>query len=478
MTQYLRSIGASVEIEVPEAEVVGNPDAPKFTSSGTEVWLKIGQSNSVGTDGTGPILWETEDAKHPRVFELSRGINRTPSYLAAPAGSLHMHSVPAQDDASGIGFGLHFGKRRAELNPDLKVIIVNRGVGGTGFTGNRWNPGDDLYAAAVADANLAMANNPGARFGGFIWHQGESDVSMSQTQYETALNAMVTGMRSEITGAANGIFLAGTMVPTWIGTDSARLGIDAAHRNIANVITNADFVDFSDLTDFQDSVHFGTGSLRIMGRRYAEKAQPFTASSGHYLAHHLKIVDGELVDLTGNGAMINGNVVSADGGPRGEVLDVTTASQYSTSINLNPEEYTKALWVNLRSTTTGYQNMISGDRNTDPIATSHFWGVGGFGQVSASALGNEDIATPLGTGAWHHIVLSRTAAGFELYMDGLPFGVVYTANNGAMVAPQGIIIGAFGANYASGIDALMDDIVILPYAVDGAGAIELYNSTL
>lgn len=463
--QYIRELGAVVDLGIEE-EVDTSADQPSTISGATEVWLKIGQSNSVGTDGTGPILWTTEDTRHPRVWEHSRGIHR-PGAHPAPAGQIHQHPATGQDDGNGIGFGQQFGKRRADLNPRSKIIIVNRGVGGTGFNGNRWNPGDDLYTAAVTDANLAMANNPGAVFGGFLWHQGESDAGTGQATYEAALAAMVAGMRTEITGATDALFLAGTMVESWIAAGEAtRREIDLAHRRIAEYIPNSDFVDFSDLTDLQDTIHFGTGSLRIMGRRYAEKAQEY-APPAQWLSHHFKVVDGEIVDLTGNGGAVYGDVPIVNDPTRGDVMDI--AQGYATSVLMNPEEYTKALWVNRKSDPGTYENFLSGDRITNAVQTSHFFGGDGYGQGATNASLNEapNLGMPLGT--WHFLALTRNADGFQMYLDGLPF-VPSNLGNGTIVSPQGLLIGSFAnpGPVANRADAFMDDIHILPYVASFA----------
>ena len=188
-----------------------------------EIWLKIGQSNSAGHDTNNPTIYhDTLDAVHPKVFEFSRGLDKTGFYRAAPYGEIMAYRHPAQDDNSGIGFGQCFGKERAYFNPDLEqIIIINRGVGATSFSKNRWNVGDDLYNLAVNDLKLAMIKNPDAIFRGILWHQGEGDtISFTQEMYQNALLSMYNGIIAEAMSVdserVDVIFVCGSMVEKWI----------------------------------------------------------------------------------------------------------------------------------------------------------------------------------------------------------------------------------------------------------------------
>lgn len=447
-------------------------------ASKEEIWLKIGQSNSVGTDGSGPIDYLGEDAVHPRVFEYSRGVDKS-TYRAAPAGELMAYRNPGQDDGSGIGFGQIFGKTRADLNPSIeKVIIINRGVGGTGFAGNRWNPGDDLYTLAVNDLKDALQSNPKAVFKGIVWHQGESDAGQGQPFYESALSAMVSGIRNEARsvapGRVEGVFVCGTMVETWIaGNEGARRPIDLAHRNVANYITNADFVDFSDLTDNQDAIHFGTNDLREMGKRYARKVQDLVKSI--IPSYHLRVQNGEVVDLFGGGGKVFDPIFTVDP-VRGQVLDSNNRG-FQTSMVLNHTEHTKSGWVNLQAISANYGNFISGGNGTG-LTNAHYWGRVGSGQNGS---GTDALVTGLSShlsvGNWVHAILVYDGSTHELYIDGVSIGSTPIAP--VLTPPQIIELCTFTGNSSGNqLDAFIDDVVILPYALDATGALNLYNYVL
>jgi len=239
---------------------------------GYEVWLKIGQSNSIGRDPANVL--GVDEAQNPRLFELSQG-NTRDIYVPPAAGEIDQHNPMAQDDnlENGVSPGYYFGLRRCDLNPQLKVLMVHAAVGGTGFGDNEWNPGDPQYNFAVAEAITAMGI-PGARFGGFLWHQGEADSAvagpdLTQSEYEVALAAMVAAMRLAIPGAAVAPFIIGTVKSTSTQYDA---DINLAHKNIANYVPNGHWIDCESYTLF-DGLHFDQAGLKLMGRAWADKAQ-------------------------------------------------------------------------------------------------------------------------------------------------------------------------------------------------------------
>lgn len=247
-----------------------------------EIWLKIGQSNSVGSNGVGgdeDVYPETIDAEHPRVFEMSRNVS-TIGYPAVPQGELIPHRAQAQDNSNyGVGFAQTFGKVRADDYPSLdRIIIINAGVGATSFSGGHWVAGQSLALIAHDLLVEAMTNFPDAVFAGILWHQGENDIDQTQEWYEGQLSAMVDYIRGgaeSVDPSRNvGVFLCGTMLEYYINLAGTRLRpIDDAHRNVTNYIENSALVDFIDLTGRRDTVHFNSQSLRTMGARYAAAAE-------------------------------------------------------------------------------------------------------------------------------------------------------------------------------------------------------------
>ena len=468
------------EDTVPPPVIYPNNSSPE------EIWLKIGQSNSVGFDGSGPIDYMGEDAVNSRVYEFSQGIDKS-TYIAAPAGQNMLYRNPAQDDLDGIGFGQVFGKTRVILNESIeKLIVINRGVGGTGFSSNRWNPGDDLYNLAVADLVLALQNNPNARFKGILWHQGENDAGEGQAFYETSLKAMVDGIRQAANEAApgrvDGIFILGTMVESWIASDEANnRPIDHAHRNVENYINNGYFVDFKEITDLQDSIHFSTASLREMGKLYAERLQNIVYTSP--IAHHMKVVNGEIVDLFGGGGTIGASIPGdiVNDGTRGDVVN-TTVNGLSTSLVINPDAYTKSCWVNVIAGPPPFTlgHLFSGSLNVDGT-NAHYLAWEGFGHTSPTppagpTASNVPLRTEISVGVWSHVVLTWNGTEFRLYIDGVPNGSnPHTVKSFPLSHPQAVALGRLSTSGVAPLNALVDNVILLPYAASDAEVTSLYN---
>ena len=235
---------------------------PTATPVVQELWLKIGQSNSIGRSGDTDITLDTLDS---RILEIEHA-----------TGFAKQLQIPTEDQATATPPTattppfLSFAKTRLENNANLNsIMFVNRGVGGTGFSDDRWNAGDDLYTLAVNEINQAKTDYPTYTFKGILWHQGETDAlaGMSQGDYETALGNMVTAMRASV---GNVPFILGTMSQEWIDADTTtRQPIDNAHRNHASYIPNSYLVDLSDLPASPDVLHFSNESYRVMGQRYA-----------------------------------------------------------------------------------------------------------------------------------------------------------------------------------------------------------------
>lgn len=238
-------------------------------ASGTVFGL-IGQSNNIGkAPNDGGATYP------PTLLEYTQA-----GELAAPSGGLD-HVVQGSGEPSiALGFAL---KHQVRL-PDETIVLVPCAVGLTGLEGDDWNPGDPAYNAAVARMNAVMAANPGFTFGGFLWHQGEQDGNANASAtYGASLSAMVTAMRTAVTGAgATTPFVVGGLLPAYIA-DATKEGaeVDAVLQDVRSIIGNSAYATSAGLLGL-DSVHFDAESLRILGGRYADAyvlAETGTAST-------------------------------------------------------------------------------------------------------------------------------------------------------------------------------------------------------
>lgn len=226
--------------------------------TGPQVFACLGQSNMVGRASfdqgavhpAGTLMWGREGAA-----------NNT---LVAATVPLDHH-----DPGNGqMGLDIEFARTLAVAEPGRDLIFVPSADGGTGFSADRWNPGDDLYVDAVTRINAALSSVPDAVLAGILWHQGESDVGLGAA-YQTRLDAMITQMRADITraNAATPIVL-GEMVPGWVTAQSGRQIIQAIIADTPNRIPFTAVASSVGLTDRGDLIHFDAASLRTLGARY------------------------------------------------------------------------------------------------------------------------------------------------------------------------------------------------------------------
>lgn len=186
--------------------------------------------------------------------------------VVAASRPLQHHSAP---QAGGMGWALQFTLDYLAVNPGVDVLLVPSAYGGTGFSDNRWNPGDDLYNDAVARVNAAMAANPNATFKGILWHQGEMDaINAASSSYEAALDAMIAGMRADISVAnAATPFVLGGLGPAYAASGAEPAAVQAIIEDTPNRVAYTAYADSAGLK-LADTYHFDAASYRAFGGRY------------------------------------------------------------------------------------------------------------------------------------------------------------------------------------------------------------------
>jgi len=296
-----------------------------------DVYLLVGQSNIVGFSeiGSKQAGAGQADAPNERIWQLNVTGNDSENFAVAAdftnpdniynAGlPLTMAVDPLHDgfdtriNGKGgdlIGPALSFAKR-ALLDTTADIYLVPAAWSDTGFCkritnrveGIGWNAtpkantalsGTLLHDRAIARANIALSETGGI-LRGILWHQGEADSedqACAQT-YAANLTELVVSLRSNINADARGAIARGpgSDVPFVVGTMSMgndarseqapfsalKLLVDNAHRNIADAVPMASFVNNDDLVPPSypcgegSCIHFGSAALREMGVRYYE----------------------------------------------------------------------------------------------------------------------------------------------------------------------------------------------------------------
>jgi hypothetical protein len=223
----------------------------------TVVFLMIGQSNMIGR-----ASYDGGSLHSPSVLQWGRS--------GLDDGQLITASAPLQhhDPGAGqMGLDISFSEALLAQHPDVSVVFIPSAAGGSGFSNSRWNPGDDLYADAVSRANAVMAANPDFVFGGFIWHQGESDAG--NPAYQSDLDSCIAGLRQDVDAADDATpFILGGLVPGWVEEAADRQAIQATINGTPGRVAHTAVSSSIDLISSGNLIHFNAADLRILGVRY------------------------------------------------------------------------------------------------------------------------------------------------------------------------------------------------------------------
>lgn len=235
-------------------------DAGPPVFAGYDVFILAGQSNMVGR---GLPFDAALDAVDPNIWQW------TQAGAIAPATARLDHNDPSGFER--VGMGLSFAKAYRAANPARPILLVPTAKGGSGFSGDDWNPGDYYFETAITQSNAAMASHPGNRLIAILWHQGENDVigGYSTAQYATAVDTLIYQFRARVAGAATAPFILGQFVPDWVPSPSPAAVLSAINSTPTRVAYTA-VAPSTGLTgnSLEDIIHFDAPSLRAYGPRY------------------------------------------------------------------------------------------------------------------------------------------------------------------------------------------------------------------
>lgn len=203
---------------------------------------------------------------------------------------------------NNVGFSLTFANLLLPTLPKGHgVVLLNTGVGGTGFSSNQWVvPDGPLTKNSVAQVDALASALPTSlggtyHFHAMLWHQGEEDAGdnhahfhASYCQYlQSDLSALIDFFRTNMKGATAGTpFMDGGMLPYWVdavnGTEGVMSAIYALNtsRPCTGTADSRIFPDFfpgtktpagepghrSGITG--DVIHFNATQATLMGYQY------------------------------------------------------------------------------------------------------------------------------------------------------------------------------------------------------------------
>lgn len=174
----------------------GGPFAGGGGGPETHVVMLGGQSNVTSRAAfDGGADWPTDGS----VLQVGRASSPlTSSTDGALINAVRPLDHWSQPQAGGFGPALQFSLDYLSTRPNVTLVLIPAGNGGTSFSANDWNPGDTEYEDMVARTLAVLVANPTFKLKGLVWVQGESDAALSVSAYRTALDAMFAELRSDL----------------------------------------------------------------------------------------------------------------------------------------------------------------------------------------------------------------------------------------------------------------------------------------
>jgi len=278
-----------------------NAIAPNPLDMGYDIILCAGQSNMTGRG----VYDASVDITSGRIFQFGGSASSDARYSTiyqAQDSLSHAQAISASyfSGTWHIGPSMNFARNYATQIPRTrKVLLVPCAWGGTALVNSVWSPfgvaspgsvspsittsgliqSGGLYENAISQANKAITaakiEFPESRFVGVLWVQGESDGinNVDEATYAANLDALITGFRTRIDGAANSWFIIGQMVPECISYYSGMPAIDSAHVKTLSRLERIGLALNISGQSNNDNLHYNAVGQRVMGSRMAQQVQ-------------------------------------------------------------------------------------------------------------------------------------------------------------------------------------------------------------
>lgn len=249
-------------------------------ADGFDIIIVAGQSNAAPSGELPFTVAEDDD----RLFRW----NRT---------TLAIEAIPASSSYLGSEFARNYIKQVR----NRRVLLVEMGIGSSGFTTTSISPAPtgyttawpgtwdrkltadplNLYSRMIKETLAAKAAaGAGARYVAMLWSQGESDANartgmpaLTQAQYAALLDDLIASTRAAI-GAPELPILVGSMVPEHIRDNSpaTTAGIAAAHVDTPRRVLKSAFIFGPDnMVNYNNfRVHWSQQGQRERGRMFAD----------------------------------------------------------------------------------------------------------------------------------------------------------------------------------------------------------------
>jgi hypothetical protein len=234
---------------------------PQSLPSQNNLWvfLLAGQSNMAGRGMVEP----QDTLPSERILTVNRN-----GKIVLAKEPLHFYD-PTR---TGLDCGVSFARTLIASIPDsVSILLLPSAIGGSSIS--QWL-GDSSYRGVRLLTNASQLLQIGKRYGaikGILWHQGETDALTLERirAYNTRLKTLADTFRT-IAGNDRLPLLIGELGS--FSADHDRWEeINIRIRSVAAGDSRMHVVPTGDLNHKGDSVHFDSNSLRLMGKRFAEK---------------------------------------------------------------------------------------------------------------------------------------------------------------------------------------------------------------
>lgn len=228
------------------------------------IFIMAGQSNMAGRGFVGPE--DTIPSKH--IYT----INKDNRWILAKE-PLHFN----EPSSAGLDCGLSFARELLSRLNDTSVYIGLLPCAVGGSSAEQWL-NDSTFRNVKLFSNLTTRMSLASEYGtikGILWHQGENNANPEGFRnYRQNLRKLFSAFRKsaqndslQILTGEIGSFLNKKTFGFY--PDSVNLAL----KETADSDKNISLIRTGDLTHGGDTIHFDSRSLRILGKRYAEKVK-------------------------------------------------------------------------------------------------------------------------------------------------------------------------------------------------------------
>ncbi len=170
------------------------------------------------------------------------------------------------------------------LGEGRRLLILNTGVGGTGFRDDQWGIGRTLYERMKDFCHTALKLGGENRLVAFLWHQGECD-SIENPEWDSEfrflthrknLAGMLSDFKTEFSVPTLPVIMGGFCDEWYLEHKAVCDAVIGAMREVC-AEQGGGFVETAGLKSNheagvnEDVIHFSRESLHILGERYYEK---------------------------------------------------------------------------------------------------------------------------------------------------------------------------------------------------------------